>query len=33
MTAIGAPLVSADKQLVTAGLAEPPGAFVERLRL
>ena len=31
--AIGAPLVSADKRLVDAGLAESPGAFVRRLRL
>lgn len=31
--AIGAPLVSADKQLVAAGLAESPVALVRRLRL
>jgi predicted nucleic acid-binding protein len=31
--AIGAPLVSADKELTTAGLAESPSALVRRLRL
>ncbi len=31
--AIGAPLVSADKHLLAAGLAESPAALVQRLRL
>ena len=31
--AIGAPLVSADKELIASGLAESPSAFVQRLQL